>query len=457
MKKYDVIVIGSGCGMIVVEEAAKKGLSIALVEDSYIGGTCLNTGCVPSKMMISPADAIYEIARSKRLGVSASVDSIDFKKIIERAIATVTGYRNKLKRCVQRMEGVDFYEGVAIFTSDYVIEIAGEQIIAPRIVIACGTHPFVPDKSLIGKEGFFTSDNLLDIKEVPERLIIAGGGYIACEFAHLFSSFGTQVVILEKGDRLLDREEPEVSHLIEKTLGNSVEIRTQTKLEGIRKEGTEWIVSTVSVGDGATDEFGADRVLMALGRSSNAGSLNLDNTSVETDNKGFIVVDSHLETAVPGIYAIGDVNGKHMFRHAADYEAEIVFQNMLLANNEGSKKIKANYMAMPRAIFTRPQIAGVGLTESEAKKICNATSKTTYYNEIVKGEAMQEREGFVKAICNCDNGQILGCHIAGPQASVLIQEVVNVMANSGTASSIKRCIHIHPALTEIVTLAFSKF
>ena len=457
MKKYDIIVIGSGCGMIVVEAAAKKGWRAALVEDSHIGGTCLNTGCVPSKMIISPADAINEIARSKRLGVNASVDSIDFKKIVERAITTVIGYRNKLKRSVQRMEGVDLYEGVAKFTSDYVIDIAGEQITAPRIVIACGTHPFVPDKSMIGKEGFFTSDNLLNIKKLPERLIIAGGGYIACEYAHLFSSFGTQVVVLEKGDRLLDREETEVSRLVEKALGNSVEIYTQTKLEGVRKEGAEWIVNTVSIENGITNELRTGRVLMALGRSSNAESLNLHNTSVETDRKGFIIVDSYLETAVPGIYAIGDVNGNHMFRHAADYEAEIVFQNLLLADNEGNKKIKTNYMAMPRAIFTRPQVAGVGLTETEAKKFYNATSKTTYYNETVKGEAMQEREGFVKAICNDDNGQILGCHIAGPHASVLIQEVVNVMANNGTASAIKGCVHIHPALTEIVTLAFSKF
>jgi dihydrolipoamide dehydrogenase len=298
---------------------------------------------------------------------------------------------------------------------------------------------------------------LLNIKKLPERLIIAGGGYIACEYAHLFSSFGTQVVVLEKGDRLLDREETEVSRLVEKALGNSVEIYTQTKLEGVRKEGAEWIVNTVSIENGITNELRTGRVLMALGRSSNAESLNLHNTSVETDRKGFIIVDSYLETAVPGIYAIGDVNGNHMFRHAADYEAEIVFQNMLLADDEGNKKIKTNYMAMPRAIFTRPQVAGVGLTETEAKKFYNATSKTTYYNETVKGEAMQESEGFVKAICNDDNGQILGCHIAGPHASVLIQEIVNVMANNGTASAIKRCVHIHPALTEIVTLAFSKF
>lgn len=457
MKKYDVIVIGSGCGMIVVEAAAKKGWKVALVEDSYIGGTCLNTGCVPSKMIISPADAINEIARSKRLGVNASVDSIDFKKIVERASSTVTGYRNKLKRNVQRMEGVDLYEGIAKFSSDYVIDVEGEQITAPRIIIACGTHPFVPDKSLIGEEGFFTSDNLLDIKEVPKSLIIAGGGYIACEYAHLFSSFGTQVVVLEKGDRLLDREEPEVSRLIEKTLGNSVKICTRTKLEGVQKEGAEWIVNTVSIGDEVTGELRAGQVLMALGRSSNAKNLNLHNTSIETDNKQFIIVDSYLETAVPGIYAIGDVNGKHMFRHAADYEAEIVSRNMFLTDAERSKKAKTNYIAMPRAIFTRPQVAGVGLTESEAKKFFKATSKTTYYNETVKGEAMLEREGFVKAICNDDNGQILGCHIAGPHASVLIQEVVNVMANNGTASTIKRCVHIHPALTEIVTLAFSKF
>jgi len=194
-----------------------------------------------------------------------------------------------------------------------------------------------------------------------------------------------------------------------------------------------------------------------MGRRSNADLLGLKNTSIKTDSRGFIEVDKHLSTNIDGIYAIGDINGVQMFRHAANYEAEVAWHNLVHSDLKNAEQVKTDYRAMPRAVFTRPQIAAVGLTEAEAKTDYPAVSQITYYYETAKGDAMQEKDGFVKVVLNKEDGQILGCHIAGPQAPVLIQEVVNAMASGGTVAAINQGIHIHPALSEVISLAFSGF
>lgn len=457
MKNYDLIVIGSGCGLLVVEAAAEKGWKTALVEKGQIGGTCLNVGCIPSKMLIYPADVIYEIERSGRLGIKASVDSLNFKSIVERTVFTISGYRNKLHRQLNRMNGVDLYEKRAKFKSDNVIDVDGESITSPRIIISVGTRPVLPDEKLLNQDGILTNDNLLDLKEIPRELIIVGGGYVACEYAHFFTSMGSKVVIIEMADRLLTSEEPEISELVWKTLSENIDIHLNTKFDEIEKTGSGWKLTTVSDEKGKKQEYLASHVLFAMGRRSNADLLELEKTSIKTDSKGFISADQYLSTNIEGIYAIGDINGVQMFRHAANYEAEIAWHNIAHSNQKNTRRVAVSYQAMPRAVFTRPQVAAVGMTEAEAKKTYPTTSQTTYFYETAKGEAMQEKEGFVKVVANRESGQILGCHIAGPQASVLIQEVVNSMAADGTASSIHHGIHIHPALSEVIAAAFSGF
>lgn len=456
MKKYDIIVIGSGCGLLVVEAAAANGWKTALIENGHMGGTCLNVGCIPSKMLIYPADVIYEIERSKRLGISASVNMVDFKGIIDRAAFTVKGYRNKLHRQLHRLSGVDLYEDTAKFSDDYTIRVAGEEITAPTIIIACGTRPVVPDETLVGQEGILTNENLLDLQGAPKQLVIIGGGYIACEYAHFFSSVGSRVILIEMEERLLTSEEPEVSDLVEKTLKQSLEIHTGRKLENVIRSGSEWEVNTVSMTNGNMQKYETSHVLFAMGRKPNTDWLDMRNTSIQLDKKGFIRVNQFLSTNVKGIYAIGDANGIQMFRHAANYEAEIAWHNCVHAKKGNDLRIPVDYHAMPRAVFTRPMVAAVGMTQAEAEKIHPITVRTAFYNEIAKGAAMQENYGFIKTVVNRDSGEILGCHIAGPQAPVLIQEVVNAMAGDGTASSIFRGIHIHPALSELIPLAFSR-
>ena len=455
MKKYDIIVIGSGCGLLIVEAAAAKGWKTALIEKGKLGGTCLNVGCIPSKMLIHPADVIYEIGNVKQLGIDASINGVNFKSIIDRTLFTIKGYRNKLHRQLHRLNGVDLYENTARFTSDYVIDVAGETVTSSRIIIACGARPVMPDESLIGKEGILTNDNLLDLQEAPERLIIVGGGYIACEYAHFFASMGSQVILIEMADRLLTGEEPEVSELVERTLSNIAEIRTNTRLDGIKETDSGWEVSAVSVENGTLKKFKGTHVLFAIGRKPNTDWLGLENTSIKTDINGYIPVDHFLSTNLEGVYAIGDVNGVQMFRHAANYEAEIAWHNAAHSNNKQGERAAVDYSAMPRAIFTRPQVAAVGMTQTEAEKLYPAITKKVFYYETAKGEAMQEKHGFVKTITNPENGRILGCHIAGPQASVLIQEVVNAMAGDGTVDSIFGGVHIHPALSEVIPLSFT--
>ena len=453
MKKYDVAVIGSGCGLLVVEAAARKGLKVALFEEGNMGGTCLNVGCIPSKMLIYPADVIYEIERSYRIGISAACSSVDFESIIQRTLSTVTGYRNKLQRQMHRVEGIDLYEQHARFVDDSTIEAGGERIQARQVFIACGARPSIPANFSV-KEGYLTNDNLLELKTLPGQITIIGGGYIACEYAHFFASMGSDVTILEMADRLLLSEEPEISAVVEKTLGDKIKVLTGIHVSSVDKTASGWVVNAIDANQNLEKQVMSERVLYAVGRTSNTDGLNLESTGIKTDDKGFITVDEYLQTSVDNIYAIGDVNGQYMFRHAANYEAEIAWHNSQTGSGE-HKKVPVDYSAMPKAIFTRPQVASVGMTEEHARKAHNIKTGTVSYFDTAKGEAMQEKDGFAKTIIEAESGAILGFHIVGPSAAILIQEVVNAMTYDQTGASIAGSVHIHPALSEIIPLALS--
>jgi dihydrolipoamide dehydrogenase len=446
MKNYDVIVIGSGAGSIISDEATTHGLKVALIDRGpFIGGTCLNWGCIPSKMLIYTADRIVEIIEARKLGIEAEVKKIDFRSIMERMRKSRRGNQVHIKEGIKQSENLAFYEGEGHFVDNYILEVNEEKLRGERIFIASGSRPFIPPIKGSEYVDYLTNESVLELKERPDSLIIIGGGYIAVEFGHFFSAMGTEVTIIEMADRLVLSEEPEISALLKNELSKRMKVQINALAEEIKESDSGVVVVTKDTNTGKRKEFAAQRIMMAVGRRSNSDILQVENTRVETDKKGFIKVNEYLETNQSNIYAIGDANGQQMFRHMANREAEIVSQNAFY-----DTKIKVDYSAVPHAVYSHPQIASVGLTEEQAKRGNNILIGRMRYFDIAKGEAMMEKEGFSKVIVDKSSNKILGFHIIGPYAPELIQEVVNAMTSGGNMEELGQGIHIHPALSELV-------
>ena len=446
MKSYDVIVIGSGAGAIISDEAAARGLKVALIDKGpLIGGTCLNWGCIPSKMLIYTADRIVEIEEARKLGIEAEVKNIDFHGIMERMRRSRQESQVHIREGMKQPRNLDFYEGEGHFTGDYLLEVNGEKLKGERIFIASGSRPFIPPIKGSENVDYLTNESVLELKERPDSLIIIGGGYIAVEFGHFFAAMGTEVTILEMADRLVLSEEPENSDLLKSQLSKRMKVYTKALAEEVKESEGGVAVVTRHTNTGKRREFAAQRIMMAVGRRSNADILKVENTGVETDRKGFIKVNEYLETNKSNIFAIGDANGQQMFRSMANREAEIVTQNAFCGT-----KIKVDYSAVPHAVYSHPQIASVGLTEAQARENYDILIGRTKYFDIAKGEAMMEKQGFAKAIVEKGSSRILGFHIIGPYAPELIQEVVNAMTSGGGMEELGQGIHIHPALSELV-------
>jgi dihydrolipoamide dehydrogenase len=442
LKKYDVIVIGSGAGASIVERALSQELKVALVDKGPIGGTCLNVGCIPSKILIFPADRIMEINSSKKLGLNAKIDDIDFSAIMNRMKTIVDNERSQIHTGLKSPENLDLYESEARFVSDYTLDIGDEKIKGEKIFIATGARPQVPSVKGLEEADYLTNESVLQLKERPESMIIIGGGYIATEFAHFLSAMGTDITILQRGSRLVPGEEPEISELLRKEMEKRMRVQINTEAVEVRSEGGTVTVVGREGKNGKTRDFTAERLMVAAGRVSNADLLEVDNTGVKTDERGYMIVNGYLETSKKRIWAIGDATGREMFRHVANEEAELAWHNSMTEH-----KAEINYSATPHAVFTYPQIASVGLRESEAQKAGG---------EILVGKAMysmMEEEAFAKAIVDKDSLKILGFHIIGPYAAILIQEIVNVMASQGDIYTIAHGMHIHPALSEVVVAA----
>ena len=451
MKNYEVIVIGSGAGAIISDEAAAQGLKVALIDKGpLVGGTCLNWGCIPSKMLIYTADRIVEIEESRKLGIEAEIKSIDFHSIMERMRKSRQESQVHIREGLKQSKNLDFHEGEGYFVEDYQLEVNGEKLKGERIFIASGSRPFIPPIKGSEDVDYLTNESVLELKEKPDSLIIIGGGYIAVEFGHFFAAMGTEVTILEMADRLVLSEELEISELLKDELSKRMVVHTNALAEEVKETEHGVVVVTKDTNTGKRREFAAERIMMAVGRRSNADILKVENTGVETDRRGFIKVNEYLETNRKGIFAIGDANGQQMFRHMANREAEIVSQNSFYGT-----KIKVDYSAVPHAVYSHPQVASVGLNEAQARENHNILIGKMKYFDIAKGEAMIEKESFAKAIVEKGSNRILGFHIIGPYAPELIQEVVNAMTSGGGIEELGQGIHIHPSLSELVQYTIS--
>jgi mycothione reductase len=451
MEKYDVLVIGSGSGMTIAANAVTQGLQTAVVEHGPMGGTCLNRGCIPSKMLIYPADIAAMILEAGELGIDATIKSVDFRKIMSRMHHTVDGDSQRQGRAVEVSPGAKWYKGTGEFISDYTMKVGDQVIKGEKIFIVSGARPSIPRIQGLEKVEYLTSDTVLELDEQPKSMVIIGGGYIAAEYGHFFSSIGTKVTVVQRNLRLVPEEEPEISELLKEEMGKRMGVFTNHEVVEADERNNARKIVAKDRKTGALREFSAQTLLIATGRVPNSDIVKPEKTGVELDERGYIKVNEYLETSKKNIWAFGDAIGKQMFKHVANHEADIAWHNVV-----HDHKTAVDYSAAPHAVFSHPQIASVGLTEARAKEQGHRIwVGVEHYKDTALGEAMGNPGGFVKVVVEQETGKILGGHIIGPYASMLIQEVINAMnVEKNTFMNVTRSMHIHPAMPEVVQRAF---
>ena len=450
MKAHDVIIVGAGdVGLGVAFKAVSGGLNVALVDKGNPGGTCVNSGCVPSKTLIYTADRIIETRENTKLGIRSGMIDVNFRAVMERTRRVVTRSRNSIKKAIKGSENLEFIDKEARFIDEHTLEAGGRKIRGKQIFLATGARPLVPPIRGLEKTPFLTNENVLGLASRPDSIIFIGGGFISLEYAHFFSAMGVKVKLIDRNPGLLPLGEPEISRLLKQELEKRIELHMGVEIMEIQRGGDGYIVLVKNARTGRGKRISASHVMVNAGRKSNADLLKPENAGIETDKDGFIKVDKYLRTNKKHIWAIGDAIGRKMFTHAGDKEAELAWHNA-----RHKKQISMDFESVPYAVYTHPQIASVGLTEREARLDHEILVGHTLYSDTVMGEAMMERTGFAKAVVEKGTRRVLGFHIIGPHAAMLIQEVANAIIHKADVESITGCMHIFPALSNIVPATF---
>ncbi|GAB3669938.1 dihydrolipoyl dehydrogenase [Halopiger thermotolerans] len=440
------------------------------MEKGRLGGTCLNRGCIPSKMLLYRADVLETIERADEFGIDASVDSVAFADIVREVNDEVREDAESIRRGLESSSDHDLYRAEGRFVDERTIELSGgehdgERLSADTVLVAAGTRPAIPSINGIEDVDYMTSKEALQREEPPEHLVIVGGGYIAAELGHFFGTFGSDVTIIGRRPHLLPDADEAVAAEFTTRLADRFDVYTGYEATAVSESG-----GTVTVearpylesgaqpypapesGEGAAERVtvDGDELLVAAGRVPNTDTLDVSEAGIETDEYGFVETDEYLRTTADGVWALGDIVGEYLLKHNANHEAQAVARNLF-----GDDLEPVDYTAMPFAVFSSPEVAGVGATEAELQAADRDYAKRTYrYEDTARGSAMKA-EGLVKPLVSLE-GEILGCHIVGPEASNLIEEVVVAMkAGSGTVRDIRESVHIHPALSEVVQRAFS--
>ena len=449
MKSFDLIVIGSGSGLEVSSAAADRGLSVAVIEPGPFGGTCLNRGCIPSKMLIHSADVIETVRNAGRFGIKTEVTAVDWKAIVERVTSMVDSDALAVEQGNREVPNITVFKGSGRFVGHKALEVGGERITARTILIAAGGRPTVPDIDGLKDVQFITSDQALRVPEQPKSMVLIGGGYIAAEMAHFFGALGTEVAIVEIGPRMLLQEDDDVSSRFTDIYRRKFRLLLNASVKRVGRDGKQLALDVES--DGRRQTLSAEMLLVATGRRPNTDLLDVAKTGVTVDERGFVKADEYLETEVPGIWALGDIVGRNQLKHNANLEAVHVANNIL----DPEHRVAVDYHAIPHAVFASPQVASIGVTERQAgQQNLPYVSASYAYIDTGYGAAIDDRDGFVKVLANRETKEILGCHILGTDASILIQEVANAMRMRLTVDAITQSIYVHPALPEVVQRAF---
>ncbi|UCF58319.1 MAG: dihydrolipoyl dehydrogenase [Candidatus Bathyarchaeota archaeon] len=456
MKEYDLISIGTGSAMNIVGAMIQENpkMKVAVVDKDEPGGICLTRGCIPSKILLYPAELVRTIEKAGEFGIDIDTRKVDFEMVMERMRTLINKDINMIRQGLSHSENIDYYSTVAEFVSPYTLKTGDETITSKMIFLCTGSKPMIPPIRGLEKVGYLTSDTVLKMNRLPHSIAIVGGGYIAAEYGHFFSAMGSKITVIGRNPQFLKQEEPEVSALAKRELEKHMTILTNREVRGVEitsKDKKRLIA--VNRENGEETETTADEILVATGRGPNTDVLRPEKAGIETDERGWITVDEYLETSQPNVWAFGDANGRYLFKHVANYESIIVYYNAVL-----KKKVKVDYHAIPHAVFTYPEIASVGLGEKRAIEKYGKNGVLIGFNryqDTAKGEVMNAEDYFVKVIVQKETLKILGAHIIGPYASVLIQEIINLMYTpKQSAEPIMNGMHIHPALNEVVERAF---
>lgn len=444
IKKYDVVVIGSGGGTKISTPASKLGYRAAIIEKDRLGGTCLNRGCIPSKMLIHAAEVAHTLAEADRYQIHPKGFNVDFPTLVNRVRDTIDEESDSILPGYRDNPNLHFYHGKARFTGERTLQVRDETIYGDKVYIATGSRPFVPPIPGLAETPFLTSQEALRLTTQPKSLLVLGGGYIACELAFFFAALGTQVQVAARS-RLLKFEDKEIREHFEEAFSKRCQVNLHHQPVGVAYQDQQFTV-TFQTPDGER-RLQAEHLLVATGVIPNSDGLGLASAGVETHAGGFIMVDQHLRTTASNVWALGDVVGNYFFRHSVNLEGEYLFRTTI----ESPVYEPIDYGAMPHAVFTSPQVAGVGATEEELRK-----KGTDYVVGLRKfaasamGMALRSEEGMVKLLVEKGTRKILGCHIVGHEASVLIHQVITLMQMAGTLDDLLATIYIHPALNEIV-------
>jgi pyruvate/2-oxoglutarate dehydrogenase complex dihydrolipoamide dehydrogenase (E3) component len=457
MQQYDVIIIGSGqAGSPLARKMAKAGKKVAIVEKRWVGGTCVNDGCTPTKAMVASARAAYLAGRCNNLGVHIDGYRVDMPQIKKRKDDIVMHSRSGNQESLEEDPNIDLLFGEASFTSPKTVTVklndgGSEELQADLIFINAGTQTVIPDIEGLENIDYLTNTSILELETVPQHILVLGGNYIGLEFSQMFRRFGSQITLLERGERILAHEDEDVAHEMTGILeeeGIAIHAHAQaTKFE--QADGK--ILVTVDL-NGRTEQLECSHVLVAVGRAPQSKALNLEAAGVEVDEKGYIKVDDKLQTNVPGIYALGDIKGGPAFTHIAYNDFTIVWRNLLQGQDLSTKG-----RPIPYCMFTDPQLGRVGLSETDAKKQgLKYEVAVLKMDSVARAVEVGETRGLMKAVVNPDTKEILGVAIMAEEGGEIMSVMQMAMEGGITYDRIRYCVFAHPTYSESLNNLFMK-
>ncbi len=443
-QQYDAIILGSGQGgNPLAYKLASQGSRIALVESNELGGTCINTGCTPTKTMVASAQVAHYARNAQQWGVKAGPVSVDLPAVVARKQKMVEKFRAGWQNKMDKQPSLDLHRGVGKFVGLRQIEVAGRVLEAPRVFIDTGTTPIIPDFPGLEHTPYLTNATLMELTSLPAHLIVIGGGYVGLEFGQMFRRFGSEVTIIHRSARVLGREDANIIEELQKALTKEgVRLVLDAGVSAVQANETS--VSVDVTRGGAQETVTGSHMLLAVGRKPNTAELDLEKTGVSVDDRGFIKVNSRLETSAEGIWALGDVNGGPAFTHISYNDFQIVYGNLY-----ENKSLSTDGRILPYAVFTDPPLGRVGITEAQARSEGRSIKVGSVpMTSVARGMEKGETKGLMKIVVNASDDQVLGASILASEGPEVVQILHTLMLAKQPYTLLKGAIYIHPTIAE---------
>jgi pyruvate/2-oxoglutarate dehydrogenase complex dihydrolipoamide dehydrogenase (E3) component len=446
-ERFDAIVIGTGqSGPALAHRLTGEGLRTAIIERRRFGGTCVNVGCTPTKTLVASARAAHMARRGEEFGVMIGGPiRIDMQRVKARKDAVVRQSNEGVTNWLRNMPGLTVYEGHGRLAGPHTVHVDGRRLEAERIFLNTGTRAHIPDLPGLDQVDYLTNASIMDVDYLPEHLIIIGGSYIGLEFAQMYRRFGSRVTVVEQGDRLIARDDEDVSATVKDILeGEGVEVRLNAQCLGVARQDAQ--VALQLRCDSGPPQILGSHLLLAVGRRPNTDALGLDAAGIESDARGFVVVDDRLQTSVPGVWALGDVNGRGAFTHTSYNDYEIVTANLF---DDDTRRVTDRITAY--ALYIDPPLGRAGMTERQLRESGRkALTGKMMMTRVGRARERSETQGFMKVLIDAETQRILGAAILGIGGDEIIHSLLDVMYADAPYTVIQRAVHIHPTVTELI-------